>query len=273
MAATTAAASDGPSAELLAMRYRARNLRGMEALLRWRHPRLGMLTPRDFMKLAEDTGFIVPMGNWVLRDACRRAAEWQGVHGSRVRVAVNVSALQLYRADFVRAVEEALGSSSLDPFLLELEITESALMFNFDEASRQLDRLRSLGISIALDDFGTGYSSLSYLQRLPADTLTIDRSFLAEADGRGSGVPIVHAIATLARSLGLRVLAEGVETPRQLATVREVGVDLMQGYFFRGPMPVCEATRYLQRHSSPEIARRPAGRAMPRLLERTKRIN
>jgi diguanylate cyclase (GGDEF)-like protein len=245
-------------------------LRGMEALLRWRHPRLGVLIPSDFLQLAEDTGFIVPMGTWVLRDACRQAAAWQRRQAPRVCVAVNVSALQFYHSDFFRIVEDALAESSLDPALLELELTESAVMFKFEEASRQLERLRSLGVSIALDDFGTGYSSLSYLQRLPADTLKIDRSFVAETEGR-NGVPIVRAIATLARSLGLRVLAEGVETTRQLETVRGVGVDLMQGYFFRRPMPVAEATEYIESQSATATPRRSVGRAIPRSLARTKR--
>jgi diguanylate cyclase (GGDEF)-like protein len=244
-------------------------LHGMEALLRWRHPQLGILIPRDFLKLAEDTGFIVPMGTWVLRDACRQAAAWQRSSTGATRVAVNVSALQFYHSDFFRVVEQALTSSSLDPALLELELTESAVMFNFEEAARQLQRLRSLGVSIALDDFGTGYSSLSYLQRLPADTLKIDRSFLAEVEGRNS-VPIVRAITTLARSLGLRVLAEGVETTRQLEAVRHVGVDLMQGYFFRRPMPATEATTYLENQFSSFAPRRRLGRAMPRSLARTK---
>ncbi|HET8549638.1 MAG TPA: EAL domain-containing protein [Bryobacteraceae bacterium] len=245
-------------------------IRGMEALLRWRHPRLGVLIPRDFLKLAEDTGFIIPMGTWVLQQACRQAAVWAASDSGPVRVAVNVSALQFYHADFCDIVEQALASASLDPALLELELTESAMMFNFEEASRQMQRIRALGVSIAIDDFGTGYSSLSYLQRLPANTLKIDRSFLSDLDGKNA-VPIVRAITTLARSVGLAVLAEGVETSRQLSAMREVGVDLLQGYFFRPPMSATEARQYLESHRPAAVARRPSARAMPRSLARTKR--
>jgi EAL domain-containing protein (putative c-di-GMP-specific phosphodiesterase class I) len=238
-------------------------LRGMEALLRWRHPRLGILIPRDFLKLAEDTGFIVPMGTWALHEACRQAAAWQASGSGLVRVAVNVSALQFYHSDFFQIVERALTAAALDPALLELELTESAMMFNFEEAARQMQRLRALGVSIAIDDFGTGYSSLSYLQRVPADTLKIDRSFLVDLDS-GNGVPIVSAIKTLARSLGLTVLIEGVETTRQLGAVRDIGVDLMQGYFFRRPMCAAEAREYIETHCPATAPPRPAGRAMPR---------
>jgi diguanylate cyclase (GGDEF)-like protein len=246
-------------------------LRGMEALLRWRHPRLGVLIPGDFLKLAEETGFIVPMGTWALHQACRQAAAWQSSGSGAVRVAVNVSALQFYHSDFFQIVATALAEAALDPALLELELTESAMMFNFDEAARQMQRLRRLGVSIAIDDFGTGYSSLSYLQRVPADTLKIDRSFLADLDS-GNAVPIVSAITTLARSLGLSVLVEGVETTRQLGAVREIGVDLMQGYFFRRPMCAAEAGEYIESHCRPAVPR-PPGRAMPRSLARTKRTS
>lgn len=218
-------------------------VRGMEALIRWNHPRMGLVIPRDFVRVAEDTGLIIPIGSWVVGEACRQGAEWHAA-GWPVRVAVNVSALQFYHGGFVASVEEALERSGFAPACLELELTESILMFNFEECARHIATLRKLGVTFALDDFGTGYSSLNYLQRLPTDTLKIDRSFLEHLD-HGAGLPVVRAVTDLAHSLGLSVVAEGVEKQSQFETVRSIGIDLCQGYLFGKPVPAREATHHL----------------------------
>jgi EAL domain-containing protein (putative c-di-GMP-specific phosphodiesterase class I) len=180
---------------------------------------------------------IVPIGVWVLGEACRQSVAWQKAGGSRVKVAVNVSAMQFSRSDFVETVAQALSQSGLDPALLELELTESVVMRDLEESARQMDRLRALGVSISIDDFGTGYSSLSYLRRLPIDALKIDRSFLKELDRDANTIPLVQAVVTLAHGLGLTVVAEGVETRHQLESLRDVGCDRFQGFLLGEPAP------------------------------------
>jgi len=180
---------------------------------------------------------IVPIGVWVLGEACRQSVAWQKAGGPRVKVAVNVSAMQFSRSDFVETVAQALSQSGLDPALLELELTESVVMRDLDESARQMDRLRALGVSISIDDFGTGYSSLSYLRRLPIDALKIDRSFLKELDRDANTIPLVQAVVTLAHGLGLTVVAEGVETRHQLESLRDVGCDRFQGFLLGEPAP------------------------------------
>ena len=187
---------------------------------------------------------IVPIGAWVLCQACRQNAAWQAAGASNLKVAVNVSATQFSRPDFVETVAQALAESGLAPSLLELELTESVVMRDLDESARQMDRLRALGVSISIDDFGTGYSSLSYLWRLPIDTLKIDRSFLEEIDRDANTIPLVRAIVTLAHGLGLKVVAEGIETRHQLEALRDVGCDLFQGFLLGEPLPA-EATERL----------------------------
>jgi diguanylate cyclase (GGDEF)-like protein/PAS domain S-box-containing protein len=212
-------------------------LAGLEALLVWNHPKLGPTSPRQFIPVAEESGMIVPIGSWALAEACRQNVAWQKAGGARVKVAVNVSATQFCRADFVETVAQTLAQSGLDPALLELELTEGVVMRDLEESARQMDRLRALGVSIAIDDFGTGYSSLSYLRRLPIDSLKIDRSFLKEMDRDANTMPLVQAIVTLAHGLGLTVVAEGVETRHQLEGLREVGCDRFQGFLLGGPAP------------------------------------
>jgi EAL domain-containing protein (putative c-di-GMP-specific phosphodiesterase class I) len=215
---------------------------GMEALVRWQHPTRGLLLPQEFIPLAEDSGLIVPLGAWVLREACRQTAAWQvlrsaaGQDDARLNVSVNVSAVQLGDPGFARQVVEALQESGVDPDRLWLEITESTLMRDADEAVVVLQAFRDLGLHVEIDDFGTGYSSLSYLQRFPVESLKIDRSFVNDLDQRADNAAIVRAIIGLGASLGLPVIAEGVERRAEVAKLQSLGCHLAQGFFFGRPM-------------------------------------
>jgi len=212
----------------------------MEALLRWRHPSLGVVPPGQFIPIAEQTGLIVPIGNWVLREACRQTQQWHA-DGRTNKVAVNVSAVQLSSGDFLEQVSAILDETGLPPSFLELEVTESVIIHNFERSSRILADLRALGVSIAIDDFGTGYSALSYLQSLPVDHLKIDRSFIKEISSKANPGRLVQAIVTMAHSLGIRVTAEGVETEQQLSALRRLGCDLLQGFLLGKPLPASDA--------------------------------
>ncbi len=211
---------------------------GAEALARWEHPTDGLLHPAEFIRLAEETGLIVPLGRWALREACRQARQWQDLRrGGTPLVSVNLSARQLREAGFVAEVAEALEASGLDPDCLELEITESVAMRATPEVRRALRDLRKLRVRLAIDDFGTGFSSLSRLRQLPVDALKVDRSFVAGL-GRDTGsLAIVRAVVALAHDLGLVVTAEGVETAEQGAMLCALGVDLGQGFHFARPLP------------------------------------
>lgn len=203
-----------------------------EALLRWQHPQRGLISPTEFVPVAEDTGLIVPIGAWVIREACGRAALWP----DHVRVAVNVSAVQFHRGALNESILRALADSGLPPNRLEVEITESIFLEGGEATLRLLHALRSLGIRIALDDFGTGYSSLSYLQSFPFDKLKIDRSFIQNLLTREGATAIVHAITELANALGIETTAEGVEETAQLMELRAHGCSSVQGYLFAEPM-------------------------------------
>ncbi|MBW3657393.1 MAG: EAL domain-containing protein [Actinobacteria bacterium] len=210
---------------------------GVEALLRWDHPERGIIAPATFIPLAEETGLIVPIGRWVVREACRQVKEWQDRYPDAVplRVSVNVSPTQIQRGDVTHDVAVALSTSGLDPSCLTLEITESALMSDTDRVVRIMNELKGLGVSLAVDDFGTGYSSLAYLQNFPFDVLKIDRSFI---DGLTSGAQspaVVRAIIELGRSLELDTIAEGIEFDEQLDRFRELRCNLGQGYLFARP--------------------------------------
>lgn len=214
---------------------------GMEALLRWRHPEHGMIPPGEFIPLAEENGLILNIGEWVLQQACRQGHLWQEEGLPPVRMAVNISPRQFAQPGFVSLVSRVLESSGFDPALLELEITETALMKNTEEAVGVLQELRAMGVSLAIDDFGTGFSSLGYLQRFPINRLKIDRSFV-QSIGAGAEQPsLAPAIIALGRSLGLEILAEGIETREQFWSLREGGCDLGQGYFFAHPQPAGQA--------------------------------
>ncbi len=220
---------------------------GFEALLRWRHPERGMISPAEFVPLAEEIGLIVPLGEWVLRQACMQAATWPG----DVKVAVNLSPAQVRSRGVVPAVLSALAHSRLAPQRLELEITESVLLGETDANLATLHRLREIGARISMDDFGTGYSSLSYLRSFPFDKIKIDRSFVRELAERPDCVAIVRAVAGLGASLGIATTAEGVETREQLERLRREGCTEVQGFLFSPPRPAAEITRLM-----PELALR-----------------
>jgi diguanylate cyclase (GGDEF)-like protein/PAS domain S-box-containing protein len=209
-----------------------------EALLRWRHPRRGLLHPSSFVPVAEDTGLIVPIGWWVLHEACSQLADWQAlpVGGKHLAVTVNLSSKQFMQADLVERIQGILTQTGVRPDSLRLEITESTIMGQAEDAIAKLLALRDFGVKLYIDDFGTGYSSLSYLHRLPVDALKIDRSFISEMDGGGERSEIVGTIVTLARTLRMDVAAEGIETAEQVSRLRALSCHYGQGYYFSKPL-------------------------------------
>ncbi len=219
---------------------------GAEALLRWRHPELGLVPPAEFVPILEETGMIIPVGEWVLREACRQNRAWQDKGLSPVRMAVNLSVRQFVQKDLAGLVGLVLTETGLAAPYLELEITEELLLEHSAANSETLDRLRDLGVHISIDDFGTGYSSLSYLKRLPIHTLKIDKSFVRDITLDADGAAIVSAIIAMACNLRLNVLAEGVETDAQLAFLRAQGCNEIQGYSFSHPLPADEFERLLR---------------------------
>jgi diguanylate cyclase (GGDEF)-like protein len=218
-----------------------------EALVRWRHPERGLVGPGDFIPVAEETGLIIPLGQWVLNEACLQMREWQrhGVADASVTMSVNLSSRQFSQPDLIEQVRGALRESGLRPGNLKLEITESMVMENIDTAIDMLMQLRGLGVGLSIDDFGTGYSSLSYLHRFPIDTLKIDRSFVTQMTDNSENAEIVRTIVTLARSLDMAVVAEGVETSDQLRQLGDLGCDYGQGYLFSRPVGAGPAAELL----------------------------
>ncbi|MEQ6341685.1 MAG: EAL domain-containing protein [Gammaproteobacteria bacterium] len=210
---------------------------GAEALIRWQHPELGMISPMDFLPLAEETGLIIPIGNWVLHTACAQAQAWatSGHHG--LRMAVNLSNRQYRQDNLLGAVRNALERTGLAPTCLELELTEEIVMRNMKHSSALLESIRAMGIALAIDDFGTGYSSLGHLRRFPIQTVKVDRSFITDLPGNTDAAAITEAIIAMAHKLKLEVVAEGVETEAQRAFLQEQGCDVMQGYLFSPPVP------------------------------------
>jgi diguanylate cyclase (GGDEF)-like protein/PAS domain S-box-containing protein len=225
---------------------------GFEALVRWRHPQFGSISPAEFIPMAEESGLILPLGEWVLREACREAASWPNAR----HVAVNLSAVQFRHGDLAAVVHEVLIASGLAPSRLELEITESVLIDNLPRALSILRRLKALGVRIAMDDFGTGYSSLSNLQAFPFDKIKIDRSFISNLESSEQSATIVRAVLALARGLGLPVVAEGVETQAQLAFLSQEGCAEVQGYLFGKPRPIGDYAALTGRAPAPPL--RPA---------------
>jgi diguanylate cyclase (GGDEF)-like protein len=211
---------------------------GLEALLRWHHPEHGLVSPQEFIRVAEETGLILPIGQWVLREACRQMHAWRAVlpDGDPISVSVNLSPRQFGDAALVDAVAGALAATGLPATGLRLEITESILMDHAEASVRLLGRLKDLGVLIEVDDFGTGYSSLGYLHRFPLDALKVDRSFVNRVEVDPEHREIVRTIVTLARNLSMAVIAEGVETEGQRAYLEGLGCDAMQGYLFAGPL-------------------------------------
>ena len=220
---------------------------GAEALIRWRHPELGMVPPGRFISIAEDSGLIVPIGDWVLREACRQAVAWRKVGLPELIVAVNLSAVQFKRGDVLKSVTQALVESGLDPALLELELTESILIKDTEKVLATVRQLKSLGLKLSIDDFGTGYSSLSYLKQFDVDKLKIDQSFVRDMADDPNDAAIVRAIIQMAKSLNLTTIAEGVEDERQLALLRLQHCDEVQGYHFARPMPADEFESFMAR--------------------------
>jgi diguanylate cyclase (GGDEF)-like protein len=214
-------------------------LSGMEALLRWQHPELGLLQPAEFIPLAEESGLIVPVGEWALEEACRQNQEWVTAGFPPLVVAVNLSLRQFQQQHVEDVTARILRATGMDPALLELEVTESLAMQDPESVSATLHDLKSLGVACSIDDFGTGYSGLNHLTGFPIDKLKIDKSFVATID-TDREAPIVVAVVALAHGLGLEVVAEGVETTEQLERLRELGCDEMQGFLFSRPLPPAE---------------------------------
>ena len=218
----------------------------MEALVRWQHPMLGLVPPGRFIPLAEETGLIVPISEWVLETACQQTKQWLDSGFPPLQVAVNLSARQFQSPGLVERVGSVLQATGLAPELLELEITESITMQDVDFTILTLRKLSDMGVQIAVDDFGTGYSSLSYLKNFPIHTLKIDQSFVRELHKDSYNAAIVNTVIYLAQNLNLKVIAEGVETEQQLAFLRDQRCDEMQGFLFSKPVPKDEFERLLQ---------------------------
>jgi EAL domain-containing protein (putative c-di-GMP-specific phosphodiesterase class I) len=224
---------------------------GVEALIRWQHPTLGLVLPDEFISIAEESGLIVPIGQWVLHEACRQAKAWQDAGLPRVRLAVNISAVELRSREFVAGVRTILTQTRFDPRSLELELTETFLMQDSKSTALVLSAIKELGVQLALDDFGTGYSSLSYMRRFPIDTLKVDRSFVRDLTMDASDASVVSAVINMGKSLHMRVVAEGVEAPDQLAFLKEHGCSEAQGYYFSRPLKAPEFADWM-RHSAAE---------------------
>ena len=227
---------------------------GFEALVRWHHPTRGLVSPLDFIGIAEATGLIVPLGRWVLTEACRQAVAWGAGRTRRLKMAVNVSVRQFEHGDLSAMVAEVLAATGMPVDQLCLEMTESVLLTDTDENLTQLQRLKALGVTLAMDDFGTGYSSLAYLRRYPMDILKIDRSFVDRLGGDREDEALVRTIVRLGRNLGMTTVAEGIEDAAQLATLRELGCDLAQGFFLSRPLPAAEAGRVLAEGLATKLA-------------------
>jgi EAL domain-containing protein (putative c-di-GMP-specific phosphodiesterase class I) len=223
-----------------------REIVGVEALIRWQHPELGMVPPVRFIGLAEETGLIVPIGAWVIRTACMQNKAWQLSGLGHLRMSVNLSARQFGQQDLVESIALALRETKLAPEYLEIELTESLVMADVDRAIGILRELKALGVKLSIDDFGTGYSSLSYLKRFPIDVLKIDRSFVNDITIDPDDAAIVASIISLAHSLRLQVIAEGVETEEQLSYLRQHDCDQIQGYFFSRPITAQAFTKMLE---------------------------
>ena len=216
-----------------------------EALVRWKHPEFGLLSPDKFIPIADETGLIISIGEWVLKEACRQTRKWQDQGFRNLGISVNVSAVQFAQTRLLTQIKDTLKYSGLDPHFLEVEITESVLMRDAEATASTLKALKDMGVCIAMDDFGTGYSSLSYLKRFPIDTLKIDKSFTQDISGNHDGSSIVSAIAALGRSLDLSLVAEGVETVEQREFLESQKCDRMQGYLLSKPLPVDQVAGFL----------------------------
>ncbi len=221
------------------------HLVGFEGLIRWAHPEKGLIPPDVFIPIAEETGLIVPIGYWVIEEACRQILHWNQKGLNVVPVSINVSPLQLKQSSFFNNLRDIIARIGVDPAMLGIEITETTVMHDVESNALNMARLRELNIEISIDDFGTGYSSLSYLKKLPIDVLKIDRSFVSEMTIDHDAVAVVDAIISLAHTLKLAVVAEGVETREQLKYLRDSGCEYIQGYLCSRPVPGPAATNFL----------------------------
>jgi EAL domain-containing protein (putative c-di-GMP-specific phosphodiesterase class I) len=241
----------------------AQRVMGVEALIRWQHPSRGVLAPEMFIPVAEQTGLIVPIGRWVLHEACRQASAWRAA-GHRIGVSVNVSAHQLDEDGLEDDVQRVLAESGLDPSALTLEITETTLMADIDAATERLNALKALGVRIAIDDFGTGHSSLAYLRRFPVDALKIDRSFIAGIASSDASAAIIRTLVQLGKTLDIETLAEGIEERAQLEKLQQEQCDQGQGFLFARPLDVAGVEAFLTAAGTdgssapPTLGRRPS---------------
>ena len=243
----------------------SRQIVGFEALVRWQHPVLGLVAPLDFISIAERTGFIVPLGHWILQEACLRLRAWQtSVPVSEdVWMSVNLSGVQLRQPDLVEQIEQTLHEAGLQGRHLALELTEGIAMENPDAVTTLFMRLRAMGVRISIDDFGTGYSSLAYLRQFPVDTLKIDRSFIQGVERDSDREAIVASTMAMAQRLGLHVIAEGVETSEQVSILRSLQCDCAQGYLFAEPLP-SDAAADLLKNGLPPFEHERGDAAAPR---------
>jgi EAL domain-containing protein (putative c-di-GMP-specific phosphodiesterase class I) len=232
------------------------SVRGVEALLRWRHPTRGIISPDEFIPVLEENGLILGVGAWVLQEACSQAARWHG-QGYRVQMSVNVSMRQIASPELVGDVVEALAASRLDPDTVTLEVTESVLMRDAEATVAHLRGLKELGVKIAIDDFGSGQSSLTYLRRFPIDELKIDRSFIAAIDGSRESTAVLHTLVELGRTLGLSIVAEGIETCSQLEGLQSEHCAYGQGFIFARPMTPHAVEHYLSKEAAPTAQAEP----------------
>ncbi|MBN2231774.1 MAG: EAL domain-containing protein, partial [Deltaproteobacteria bacterium] len=222
---------------------------GTEALLRWEHPRKGIIPPLQFIPTAESSGLIIPIGKWIIEQACRQAAEWHK-QGMTLRVAVNISPMQFKRGDLVETIRLALEASRLEARYLELELTESVIMHDTEETLKMVRQLKRLGVRLAIDDFGTGYSSLAYLKRFAVDKLKIDRCFVRDITHNADDAAIVRAIIQMAKSLGIVTVAEGVEDRETLVLLKDLGCDIVQGFLFSMALNAADFAIFCEKHSA-----------------------
>jgi EAL domain-containing protein (putative c-di-GMP-specific phosphodiesterase class I) len=245
-----------------------REIAAFEALLRWEHPTLGLVAPQEFIPIAEKTGLIVPIGDWVIEEVCRQAMAWNVPAVPSVKIFANISGAQLARPNFGSKIAQTLERSGLPPERLELEITESWVISDLRAAAAKLQKLRDLGVGIAIDDFGTGHSSFTYLQALPLDTLKIDRSFIHRLDGSAANLSTVRAITGLAHQLGLKTVAEGVESEQHFTQLGQLGCELMQGFFLARPLTPEAASSLLMKSFHPSLAGATAQRPLAEYVSR-----
>jgi diguanylate cyclase len=219
---------------------------GVEALIRWRHPQRGMVSPATFIPIAEDLGLIVPIGEWVLRTACREFGHIQQQVGRKLKLSVNLSMRQLQQGNFLDMIEQVLKETPIDPSCLQLELTESCLMKQVNTTIYTLQQLKQMGLAISIDDFGTGYSSLTYLSKLPIDTLKIDHTFVSQLTVDKNAAVISNTIIDMAQRLNLDVIAEGVETHSQLMFLHQLGCQSVQGFLYSPPLTAAETLAFIQ---------------------------